>query len=82
MELLVKLGQAALIVFMIFAIVAIVFMLVLACLYCCYGGGRGRGGTLPPANYYNHVSPRATPSAAGETSPKTAAAAYPKPGTK
>ncbi len=43
MELLVKLGQAALIVFLIFAIVVIIFLLVLAVLYCC-AGARGRGG--------------------------------------
>jgi len=40
LELLIKLGQAALIVFIVFAIIAVVFMLVLACLYCVGGQKR------------------------------------------
>ncbi len=37
-ELLIKLGQAALIVFMILAFFLILFLLVWACLYCCRRG--------------------------------------------
>ena len=40
LELLVKLGQAALIVFIIFAVVVVLFLLVMACVYCARGGSR------------------------------------------
>ncbi len=79
MELLVKLGQAAMIVFIIFAVVAVIFMLVLACLYCCVGGGRGGGGGPGPGPY-----PRSAPqdNRAAHPAQVHQAKPYPKPGTE
>ena len=70
-----KLGQAALIVFIIFAVVAIVFMLVLACLYCCMGaaGRRGGGGGGVPLQRSTAPAERSSMDASGKP--------YPKPGT-